>query len=270
MHIPKPLSLRRQQDASCNRGARMRKLEMSLRTSVLNGGGGIRLSHTQETSMLDIIDSYLNKSDAGTDLQRPLALSSDAPDNALTVSPLRVSKTLVVSRGGTLSPDTIQARAVGRPATLVDMYNTYSALLLLLDTNLTLDSIKMLRRSYRCDPQVHMLGQLAALTQLSQRLGANDATLVITTRLSIWLDLIESNAHRNQLTVGIGVVNPINQLVENDVLKGTMQSGVSSVVVNPAYLRRCSSIPSIIVVHSPSPSVFSVSLASILPIGIIT
>ena len=178
MHIPKPPTARRRNDGT-DRASRMRKLEMNLRISLLNGGGAIRLKHNDGPTMLDIIDSYLTNSQAGTQLEPPV-VSVDVPEDAVVVSPLRISRDAVVltSGGGKLSPDTVRAKTVRRPASQQDMCNTYCALLPLLDQP-TLPALQKFRTCFRCDPPFHMIGELAALTQLSRRLGGDDATLVI-------------------------------------------------------------------------------------------
>ena len=105
-----------------------------------------------------------------------------------------------------------------------------------------------------------MIGELAALTHLSRHLGGDHATLIIRTRLPIWLDrlaeTVSDDMDDKPLHANFGVVTPINRLVENDILMGTDYSGVSSVVVNPAYLRRHSQFSSILVVYCACPSVF--------------
>ena len=277
MHVPKPPTSRRRNDGT-DRVLRMRKLEMNLRVSLLNGGGAIRLKYDDGPSMLDIIDSYLTISQAGTRVEpfeplEPPVVSVDAPEDAVIVSPLRVSRDAVVvtNGGGTLSPDTVRARTVRRPATQLDMYNTYCALLPLLHhpTSYTLQSF---RNCFRCDPPFYMIGKLAALTNLSRCLGGDDATLIISTRLSLWLDRLAgtmtNDVQDKSLHVKFGVVTPMNQLVENDILMGTCNSAVSSVIVNPAYLRRHSEFSTIIVAYCACASVFAVPVSDILPLGI--
>lgn len=276
MHVPKPPTSRRRNDDTY-RVLRMRKLEMNLRVSLLNGGGAIRLKYNDGPSMLDIINSYLTISQAGTTFgtrlepPEPPVVSVDATEDAVIVSPLLVPQNAVVVTNGALSPDTVRARTVCRPATQLDMYNTYCALLPLLDQP-TSHTLKSFRNCFRCDPPFHMMGELAALTHLSRRLGGDDATLIIPTRLSLWLDrlaaTVTNDMQDKSLHVNFGVVTPKNRLIENDVLMGTSDSGVSSVVVNPAYLRIHSQFSSIIVAYCACTSVFAVPVSDILPLGI--
>ena len=79
---------------------------------------------------------------------------------------------------------------------------------------------------------------------------------------------VTNDMQDKSLHVNFGVVTPINRLIENDVLMGTSDSGVSSVVVNPAYLRIHSQFSSIIVAYCACTSVFAVPVSDILPLGI--
>jgi hypothetical protein len=271
MHMPKERSIPRfnSEEEYILKDARMRKLERSLRSSLLNKGGAIRLNDGRGPSVLDLISSYLNKSDSGTEFAEPALLpdTSTAPTDAIVVSPVRVDSKAV---GPPLSPLTIRAKAVTaarRPASQADMRNTYSALLPLIQKPFTINNLRAIRASCRCDPPFHMIGELAALDAISKGLGGERATLVIPPRLESWLERLETTTSNGRLSINLGVTNPMNDTVRHDIMMGTSSSGLASVVVNPAYLRTFSD--AIIVAYPPCSSIFAVPIASILPLGVI-
>ena len=157
----------------------MRTLEGSLRVSLLNDGGAIRFgSPGQGAHLIDLLDKYLTHSEAGT------ALCQTDAETPIT-------------------------DAVPRPASWVDMQDTYSTLLALLQEQpLKLQRLRAFRKSFRCDAPATMSGSLTALNALNRRLGGGDACLLVCTSLNAWLDDLEETAKDEMICVRIGLVSP--------------------------------------------------------------
>ena len=150
------------------------------------------------------------------------------------------------------------------------MQDTYSTLLALLQEQpLKLQRLRAFRKSFRCDAPATMSGSLTALNALNRRLGGGDACLLVCTSLNSWLDDLEETAKDEMICVRIGLVSPSKKEVYDDFLMETNASGVSSIIVNPAYLGTNAFLErAIVVAYHSSPCALTVPITSILPLGI--
>lgn len=187
-----------------------------------------RARQMRQPSVLDLMAGYLNESEAGTDM----------------------------------------TPSIPTPATEQDMRDTYSELLPVLSQPFTVNRLRIMRSSFRCDPAQMASGHLPALDSLSRRLGGGRATLVVCSRLESWLDQLEATASGNSLSVRIGVATPMTDAIRDEILSGT-SPGNSTVIVNPAYLKPRRHTSAILVAYYPCPSVFDVPISSVLPLGIL-